>query len=205
MSKGIFIMSLNSKRLSEAIANKDHLAFVDGVSSLDVFVFDTFEILNGIFFNDQSVEKEKAKIEHIIAAVEREFIPFGDQGRSLIRSSEHREILKPYIHVLYSEYYTNDKFERHCKNQIFQNLQPKLRKVNVEENNDRVIELLVPFLLVEIALFLYVYNSTTYRKIFGMEKEMNIVSAIRERKYKAFEKYLVHDVEYMKLNVEESC
>ncbi len=46
--RGIFITSLNSKRLRDAISNKNNFHFNDDVEELDVFVFDTLEVLNGI-------------------------------------------------------------------------------------------------------------------------------------------------------------
>ena len=65
-TNGIFIMSLNSKRLKDAIESKNNFQFNHAVDDLDVFVFDTFEVLNGIFFNETNAGKQKDIIEDII-------------------------------------------------------------------------------------------------------------------------------------------
>ena len=52
-------MSLNSKRLQDAINNKNNFHFNNEVDELDVYVFDVFEVLNGIFFSEKNAWEQK--------------------------------------------------------------------------------------------------------------------------------------------------
>jgi hypothetical protein len=145
------------------------------------------------------VEKQKETIEGIIEKLETEFIPVGTVKRELIRCSTRRRELNPYIRFCYDEFYGNPKFESNCRNQIFRNLQPKLKKMSILNNRSPLIELLVPFLMVEIALYLYIYNQSTYEMIYGMETEMEIIAAIRGNKYPVFQPFLNKPVNYIKI------
>ncbi len=199
INKAIFIVSLNSKRLNDAINNKSNFHFIHDVEDLDVFVFDTLEVLNGIFFNKTDAENQKSEIEKIIKRLENDFVGFDKRKRQLLRCSKMRKLLNPYIKAVYDELFSNSVFESHCRNQIFQNLQPKLRKQGVSNNRSDLIELLLPFLLVELALYLYVFNVETYDQIYGMETEMNIIKAIKNNKYESLNKFVSRPVEYVKI------
>lgn len=199
MKKGIFIMSLNSKKLDIALQNNNNFYLKVKQEKLDVFVFDTFEILNGIFFNKKNAGDQKVIIDDIIKKLEYYFISSDIKKRELIRFSKIKKELNPYILEVYKEYYNNVTFERHCRNQIFQNLQPKLKKINIENNKSNLIELLLPFLIVEIAVYLFIYHKNYYTTIYGLENEMNIIESIKSDKYEAFSKYLTNKTEYTKL------
>lgn len=201
MRKGIFIMSLNSKKLNDAITHKDNFHFRHEIDELDVFVFDTLEILNGIFLNEHNVKEQQDIIEEIISKLETGFVAVETTKRNLIRCSEARKTLDPYILAVYNEYYSNPAFARHCKNQVFQNLQPKLERMSISSNKSPLIEILIPFLVTEIALFLFIYHKKNYSKIYGMEAEMNILTAIREKKYPAFSSFINTDtaIAYIKI------
>lgn len=200
--KGIFIMSLNSKRLQDAINNKNNFHFKHEVDELDVYVFDVFEVLNGIFFTEKDAWQQKETIEKIIQKLETGFVAVDTVKRELIRCSEKRKELNPYILAVYNEYYTNSSFENHCRNQVFQNLQPKLKKLAIDNNRSTLLELIIPFLLMEIALYLCIYDKQEYFKVYGMEKEMSIMMAIKENKYPAFSKYLKSIIEYVKISAD---
>jgi hypothetical protein len=202
MTRGIFILSLNSRRLQDAIRLKNNFNFNYSIDELDVFVFDVYEVLNGIFFTESDVRKQKESIEAIIQQLEDGFIAIDTVKRELIRCSSQRKNLSPYLTTLYGEYYSNPVFQSHCKNQIFKNLQPKLKRLDITSNKSPLLEILVPFLLVEIAIYLFINHTNKYDKIFGMEDEMDIVAAIKAHKYSVFTKYLTTDVPYIKMNAE---
>jgi hypothetical protein len=193
--KGIFFLSLNSKKLEDfLIAETSKLINYDGI--LDVFVFDTFEVLDGIFFNSVNVDQQSNVIETTISKVKNKIMGIN----SLIRFSNISKHITPYILKVHYEYYNNKSFKRHCKNQIFQSLQPKFRKVGITTNKSSMIDLISPFLLAEIAYYLYIYHSGAYDIIFGMEKEMEIIQSIRNGKYENFNGFLSNDVPYIKIN-----
>lgn len=199
--RGIFIMSLNSNKLKEAVEHKNAFEFNHEVDQLDVFVFDTMEILNGIFLNEKNIMQQEQEIEEIISKLKTDFIAINTSKRELIRCSTKRKELNPYLQVVYNEYFSNPVFESHCRNQVFQNLQPKLRRLSIDNNKSKLIEILIPFLLKEIAFFLFIYDGNEYQYIYGLETEMNIITAIRNNKYETFNKYLQNQVNYKKLTV----
>ena len=122
--------------------NKNNFLFNNEADDLDVFVFDTFEILNSAFFNDGNIEKQKQFIEGIIESLETNFVAVDTKKRELIRCSKIRKELNIYIADVFKEYYSNPVFESHCRNQIFKNLQPKLKTVGVVNNKSNLTSLL---------------------------------------------------------------
>lgn len=195
-------MSLNSKRLQDAVNNKDNFHFNHEVDELDVYVFDVYEVLNGIFFTEKNAWQQKETIEEIIQKLETGFVAVDTVKRELIRCSQKRKELNPYILAVQNEYYTNPSFESHCRNQVFQNLQPKLKKLAIDNNKSTLLELIIPFLLMEIALYLFIYDKQEYFKIYGMEKEMGIITSIKENKYSAFSRYIKSNIEYFKISAD---
>ena len=198
--KGIFLVSLNSKKLFEFL-NKESINIMHERQNLDVFVFDVHEVLNGLIFNSLNIEEQNNLIESTIDKVYDNLIKDVKQvERKFIRCSEIPKVIKPYLSKVYCEFYSNESFKRHCKSQIFQNLQPKLRTVGITNHKSGLIELLCPFLLTEIAFYLYLYHTGEYKEVFGLENEMEILEAIRNRKYENFVDYLKHDVLHIKVD-----
>ena len=145
---------------------------------------------------------KKESVEVIIQRLETGFVAVDTVRRELIRCSLKRKELNPYILAVYSEYYTNPSFESHCRNQVFQNLQPKLKKLAIDNNKSTLLELIIPFLIMEIALYLYIYDKEEYFKVYGMEKEMDIITSIKENKYPVLGKYLKNNIEYVKISAD---
>jgi quinol monooxygenase YgiN len=198
--KGIFLVSLNSKKLDEFLTGRESIRVLDDIENLDVFVFDVFEDLNGLFFNTGNIEEQHQAIETTIKRVQKNIIEINLPNRKLIRFSELQKKIKPYLIALYSEYYSNDSFKHHCKSQIFQNLQPKLRSVGIESHKSNLIDILCPFLLAEIAFYLYAYHVGEYKTILGLENEMEILQAIKNKKYQNFLEFLNFETPHIKVN-----
>ena len=112
---GIFITSLNSQRLKDAIENRNNFQFNNEVDDLDVFVFDTFEVLNGMFFDKYNAGEQKDFIEDIIENLETNFIAVDTNKRELIRYTKIRNKLNKYIRVVYNEYYANPVLTLHLE------------------------------------------------------------------------------------------
>lgn len=199
---GIMFMSLGSEKLRQVVSQKIVIDFHCEVDQFDLFLFDTMEILNGIFFGENNVMQQLQYIEELISTLNAKFIASNASKRCLIRYSYKRKELKPYLQSVYNEYFSNSVFESHCNNQVFQNLQPKLRRMAINSNKSKMIEILIPFLLAEIAAYLFVYDKGDYCCIYGMETEMEIISAIKNNKYAAFKKYLNNDIRYKRLIVD---
>jgi hypothetical protein len=198
---GIFFMSLGSNKFNEAIKQCCSFDFNCEVEQFDVFIFDIQEILNGIFMNENNVMQQVQEIDNIISKLNTNFIAINASKRELIMYSAKRKELNPYLQSVYNEYFSNSVFESHCNNQVFQNLQPKLRRLAIDSKKSKLIEILIPFLLAEIAVYLFVYDKGEYYSIYGLEAEMDIISAINNNKYKAFNRYLKSQINYKKISV----
>lgn len=199
--KGIFLVSLNSKRLEDFLKNKEESKLNNGLDKLDVFVFDIFETLNGLFFNDKGISKQNELMENVISDVNKEIVETNSADRQLIRFTQIQKELSSYMEAVYREYFLNASFKRHCKSQIFQNLQPKLRDVEITNHKSDLLELIAPFLLAEIAFYLYAYDKAEYEVIYGLESEMNIIEDIKKNKYPVFSQFMKKDIPHKKIAV----
>jgi len=197
--KGIFLVSLNSKKLDHFLDNEYPLTIDNNLTELDLLVFDNFETLNGIFFNDRNVNNQNNLLEDIIERVKTQIVATNKEKRNFIRFTEKNRELNQYILAVYKEYYSNASFKRHCKSQIFQNLQPKLRDLNITNHKSNLIELIAPFLIAEIALYLYIFSMEYYQIIFGFENEMGIIADIKNGKYPSFNIFIKQKTDYQKV------
>lgn len=201
--KGIFLVSLNSKRLEEFLANKETVNLNNRIGILDVFVFDIFETLNGLFFNERNIQQQHTAMEEIISSVKDLIVNTDANDRNLIRFTELQKEISPYLAAVYTEYYINSSFKRHCKSQMFQNLQPKLRDVGIINHKSDLLELIAPFLLAEIAFYLFAFDKGEYDEIYGLEAEMNIIADIKNNKYPAFSGLIKKKITHSKIDVKQ--
>jgi|GEM_PF-6390120 len=197
ITKAVVLVSLNSTRMDQLLALGGRIVVDSDVAAMDVLVFDVHEVINGVFFRASKADTEYGVVESKIEMVNDLFVrPFSD--RSLVRFSELDASMAPYLGNVYSEYYRDASFRRHCKSQVFRNLQPKLRELGILKHTSRLIEVLVPFLLAEIAYYLFVFDTGVYEQTYGLEPEMGIITDIKARKYPALSGYLKHDVPHVK-------
>lgn len=195
--RDVFMVSLNSKRL-EVYLEKQQQKFSD-TNKLDVFVYDVFEVLNGLFFSPNNIEQINEQMESIINKVKQQIVLKDTDKNKLIRFSDFQKEMSIYLIAVYSEYFTNASFKRHCKSQIFQNLQPKLREVKITDHKSNLIEILSPFLLSEIAYYLYIFHRNEHSAVYGLESEMEIITAIKNRKYERFNEFILNPVPHRKV------
>ena len=195
--RDVFMVSLNSKRL-EFYLEKQQKQFSDN-NKLDVFVYDVFEVLNGLFFAPNNIEEVNIQMEAVINKVNEQIVIKNVDKNKLIRFSDFQKNMSTYLIAVYTEYFTNASFKRHCKSQIFQNLQPKLRDVKITNHKSSLIEILSPFLLAEIAYYLYIFHSKDFGTVYGLETEMEIITAIKNKKYERFNEFLLNPVPHIKV------
>lgn len=195
--RDVFMVSLNSKRL-EVYLEKQQQSF-SNKNKLDVFVYDVFEVLNGLFFSPNNIEQINEQMESIINKVNQQIVLKDADKNKLIRFSDFQKEMSIYLIAVYSEYFTNASFKRHCKSQIFQNLQPKLREVKITDHKSNLIEILSPFLLAEIAYYLYIFHKNEYSAVYGLESEMEIITAIKNKKYERFNEFILNPVPHIKV------
>lgn len=197
MTKAAVLVSLNSGRMDELLARGKHVKIDNEAGGMDVLVFDVHEVVNGVFFRPSRADTEHSVIESKLAVVNDLFVhPF--KGRTLVRFSELDSTMGPYLSAVYAEFYKDASFRRHCKSQVFRNLQPKLRELGILKHTSSLTEILVPFLLAEIAFYLFVFDTGRYERTYGLEQEMGIITDIRAGKYPSFGGFLKHDVPHVK-------
>ena len=194
-NKAVFFLSLNSNLYQGFIENNDILKSYSKFQ-FDFLVFDNYEVLNSMFFNISEIQKHQENINSKIELLSEK------NKNAIILSSKAEKDLSNYLNCVYNEFYKNQGFKRHCKNQIFTNLQPKLRNVGILNHKSPLIDLLCPFLLIEIAYYLYVYDKGIYNFTMGMESEMEIINAIKSKKYDNFVPFLNYPVEHIKVAID---
>lgn len=190
----IFLVSLNSQKLERTL--DAYTDFILPSSTVTFFVFDTVEALNAIFFRASTVLTERERLDVLIDRVNEQLVPLHAQ-QPVQRFSDIEKVMSPYMAAVYEAYYTNSSFKKHCKNQSFRNLQPKLRVVGVEKHSDPMMELLSPFLLAEIAFYLYLYDTGSHDCVTGLEPEMEILQAIRAGKYPTLLPFVKYPLPYV--------
>jgi hypothetical protein len=88
-----------------------------------------------------------------------------------------------YLSAVEELYVESHKFESHCRNQVFQNLQPILQVRGVKNRRHQLTNVLAPYIIQEIALKLYIADKRLADVEFAPEAEMGILHAIYEGKY----------------------
>jgi hypothetical protein len=81
-------------------------------------------------------------------------------------------------------YDSSGAFQRHCRNQVFSNLRPRLRAIGIERHSDKRITPLVPYLLKELAAKICFTQEGTFTAEILAHAEMNIMASIYEGKYR---------------------
>lgn len=201
-NKGVFLVSLNSPKLEDFLNQKRKVSIEPKIDSLDILVFDVYEILNGLFFNERNVRQQQLVIENAIQRVQDGIVNVVPKNRKLILFSKIQKGYSEYMSIVYKEYFSNSHFMRHCKYQIYKNLHPKLKTVYITNNESPLLEIVAPFLLAEIAFFLYNFHKGEYQAMFGLEGEMEIIAEIRNGKYSEFNPYLNNKIPVLKIDFE---
>lgn len=198
-NRGIILVSLNSKRLNKFI--QIGLSELNRIQSdkTDVYIFDIFEILNGVLFNQGNIKEEAIRLEAISQSIYEKLYEALPNKGDIIKYSTSKKNIRKYMAAIYNEYLTNPSFERHLSSQIFQNLQPKLRRYDITDSKSSLIEIMTPFLLTEFAFYLYVFDTGYYSMIYGLEDEMEFIKSIKDGKYPNLMKFVKNKTEYRKI------
>lgn len=204
-SKGILLVSIESK-----IVNTDYINYVINkvekkVSSLSLLILDELEKINYFAFWNYS----KDKIQWLIDLRSKEIIADLRRNSTVeIMQLKWNEFLskfeaRDYILKVKETYKNNSKFKNHCLNQTFKNLQPILAKKGIFKKNHLILENLVEYLLNEIGIKLF-YN---HKKIFDVEiipsQEMEVIEAIYNNKYSEFKELIKNRTELLLIKPEK--
>jgi hypothetical protein len=88
-----------------------------------------------------------------------------------------------YLNVVTSLFKTSARFERHCRNQVFRNLQPVLRERGVTHKLHDLTGRLAGYILKEVALKLFISNRRLADLEFAPRPEMELVESIYSGRY----------------------
>lgn len=192
--KSIFFASLSSSRLPKFLLGSYQFPMTQ--REVDVVVFDQSEILNRLLFHNSTPEDQLEFIEDTIGSIHQYLYVNGPFHGEIIRFSDFQNQISDIVSAVHFEYYSNQSFKRHCNSQIFRNLQPKLRTIGVSNHKSPFVGVLAPFLLNEISMHLFILMEGKYTTICGLEREMEIMCAIKEGKYPAFQPFLKFNLNY---------
>ncbi len=95
-----------------------------------------------------------------------------------------------YMTAISSLYEANLSFQRHCRNQVYSNLLPRLRSAGILTKSDHRITALVPYLLEELAGKLCAIQEMVFDTEILLCAEMDIMKAIYAGKYEALNRYV---------------
>ena len=162
-------------------------------SPVIVFLLDDPEISNSEILlgieRPAAIRRVKSRVNEILSRV-----PDSDQIR-LMRLSGIRQ--KPaYVrarNVLGNFFCDNKSFANHCRNQVYKNLQPVLRKRSISKRDEEV-GTLCEYLLDELAVKSFLAGNGCYREV-GPASEMEISRSIRDGKYLPLVN-VIHDLPY---------
>jgi ABC-type Fe3+/spermidine/putrescine transport system ATPase subunit len=101
-----------------------------------------------------------------------------------------------YISLVRCGYRDSGPFRRHIDNQVYTNLRPKLASIGIRRRNDLRLQELAEYLLLELALILWVSEENIADIQFGNEPEMGIVDSVFKGKYDIFKGVLKNRILY---------
>jgi hypothetical protein len=88
-----------------------------------------------------------------------------------------------YKEAVLKTYMKEPRFQRHCHNQTFRNLQPVLKRIGILRKNEPLVRALSEYLCLEIAMKLFIAESELACVEFAPEGEMQILSSIYDGEY----------------------
>lgn len=167
--------------------------------TLTAYLLDEPEILNLINLHQippkVAAEQVRQRSDEMVALLSATLRP----GAGVARWSDFvlQQTFRSYLEALSREFENEPEFRKHCRNQVFRNLYPVLRRSGVRNNRDERTCRLAPYLLQEIALKLYLANEQLADVEFAPEPEMELVQAIYDGKYAALKSLTVHRLRHM--------
>lgn len=177
---GYVLVSLGSKRWSEAAVDAVlSAAAVDKIHLtwclLDAAEAASLRLLQGISASSAAdqVHRRVIQVKTLLgrAGVSRSDVKLSSD---LGADPEFRDIKADVV----SAYGADSKFAGACRNQVFSNLQPVLRRSGIETNKDERIEELVEYLLTEIALKIFLSRDGSEAVEFSLHPQMPIWTSV---------------------------
>lgn len=186
--KGFFLVSLGSRFITpltlervidEARANRVRL---------EVYLLDAAELVNQKVLydlNDKAaidrVEEQCIKLVSRVAPCRRKFVTWNHLSE-IMKQSDFCRCLSTIRHAYDSDRY----FASMCENQVYVNLQPILKRLGVKNRRQPIVGELIDYILMELALKLWLLQHRSYDIEYGVGKDMHVWQSILKGDFERF-------------------
>lgn len=186
--EGIFLVSLGSPRLTpDLVRYVAERATADNVR-LSIFLLDSLEVSNLriLYALDESAAADRVE-EQCLKLVSQ--IQNGADKR--VRISRISDLLGDkrlgaVVGRVRGAFGADRRFARMCANQVFVNLHPVLRRFGIKNSRHAMVLALADYILVELALKLFLLGEGVYDIEYGVGAEMGVWLALANGEFDAF-------------------
>jgi iron(III) transport system ATP-binding protein len=178
------LISIGAKSINPHIVSEAYKTTLEMGSNIEVLLLDSTEAINILILSDSTTEKanHKARVQaHNYRARLYTRHPF--INISLLSDYQKRHDFLSLVASVERLYFENKSFQNHCHNQIFRNLHPRLKGVGARNSRSEVVRKLYKYLVIELALLIYLHNQGNYKRHYSLNQEMDIWNDIRIGKY----------------------
>ncbi len=186
--RGIFLVSLGTPRLTSDAVNRVVVTAVEAGIRLSVYLLDAPERVNLEVLHklDERLASDRVE-EQCLKLVSR--LPAG-AGKTfgIKRVSElfADSAFKSAVKRVRNAFDGNRRFQSMCQNQVYVNMQPILGRFGAKNRRHPITSDLSNYLIIELALKLFLWESGLYDMEFGIGSEMQIWCAIAGGEFAEF-------------------
>jgi hypothetical protein len=155
--------------------------------TLTVVLLDEPERINLSCLNHLTPDETSQHVERRCAEIVAAFPSPAPDFMEIRRWSQYESMLVPLNIALTDLFQSSRAFNSQCRNQVFKNLQPLLRRHSVTSKRHEVTRCLAPYLLKEISLLLFFGRLNRPVIEIAPEGEMDIVREIYAGKFPELE------------------
>lgn len=185
---GIFLISLGSPRLTPQIVRTTAKESAKRKVFLHLYMLDAPEQKNlKILYSldddaaSDRVQERCLKLTSLIAPEHQAFV----RVHRISELYENKQFAIVLARVR-SIFHTNRRFASMCRNQVFVNLQPVLRRIGAKNSRHPIVAELTDYIVVELALKLYLEDTEKFGNEYGAGTEMAVWRALCDGKFPEF-------------------
>jgi putative spermidine/putrescine transport system ATP-binding protein len=187
-SQGIFLVSLGASRLTADAVSRIVRTVTDAGISLTVFLLDLAELINlrELYNLDHQAASDRVE-EQCLKILSQLQVTSNDTlqiKRISALSADPRFVLA--LEKVRSSYRTDRRFQHMCDNQVYINMQPQLGRRGAKNRRHPIVASLAEYLIIELALKLFLLETSSYHVEFGLGPEMQIWNAIVSGEFDSF-------------------
>lgn len=186
---GIFLVSLGSYRLT--VPQVAHIVeqATKTCSRFLLFLLDSAELINLRVLNNIDGQIATDRVEEqclkLISGIPSSVSTQVEVCRisELYQDSQFISLID-YVELVYKD---NKHFARMCENQVYRNLHPRLKRSGVKNRRHPIIHELTKYILIELALKLFLHKSKGYDIEYSAGPDMQVWQALVENKFQEFQ------------------